>query len=97
MSKELLEQRIELAKAYAKCHEAVGVSREKCAEAKNAIVVFDAKHPEVMQTVATEAGIRKRAARAAERKAAGLDPDPPSKTHTAEGDATLPTAKAKGG
>lgn len=63
MSEKLLAQRVELAKAYATANDAVQVANAECAAASNAVVAFDAKHPEIMEAVKLDTNSRKRAVR----------------------------------
>ena len=70
MNQKLFDQRIQLANAYASANEVHREAGEKCAETKGAIVVFDAKHPEIMVEVKAVAHVAKQAAAAEKRKAA---------------------------
>ena len=63
MSK-LLQQRTDLASAYATSNEAVATAKVNCRKASDAVQAFDEAHPEVMREVHAHAGAEKKAARA---------------------------------
>ena len=73
MSKELLAERIKLAKAYGKANAAAQVAQSKCREAADAVIAFDKAHPEITLAVKERAKGNKLAARAAEQALAGGD------------------------